>query len=150
VGWLYLRGKTWWAQYSVNGRRVRESMHTTSQRAATAVLKQKEGRAALGQVIQPRVDRTRWAEAAADLLAHYTSTGSRDLAEYRRRVQHLDRMFKGRRIATIEQPDVDRYVARRQGQGDEAGDDQARARHADEDAAPRLSARQAASPADAA
>lgn len=84
---------------------------------ARRFLKVREGRAAAGMPMLPRSERTRYEEAAADLKRHYQATGSRDLGEYERRVKHLDRIFSGRRLATIGQPDVDAYVVARQGQG---------------------------------
>ena len=69
---------------------------------------------ATGQPVLPRADRIRYEEVAADLKKHYEATGSRDLKEYARRVQHLDRFFTGRRIAAIGQPVVDAYIVRRQ------------------------------------
>lgn len=53
----------------------------------------------------------------ADLHQHYAATGTRDLKEFKRRVAHLDRVFAGRRVATIGQPDVDGYVVARQAKG---------------------------------
>jgi len=117
VGSLYLRGKIWWAKYYANGRPVRESTGTTKEREAERFLKQREGRAASGQPVLARVDRIRFEEIRADLARHYGATGSRDLKEYARRVAHLDRVFTGRRVAQLGQPDVDLYVIARQAQG---------------------------------
>jgi hypothetical protein len=80
---------------------VRESTGTDKEKAARDFLKAREGRAALGQPILPKADRVRYEEAEADLRQHYEATGSRDLDEYARRVQHLTRFFQGRRIAGI-------------------------------------------------
>jgi integrase len=63
--------------------------------------------------ILPRVDRVRYEEIEADLKQHYEATGSRDLTEYKRRVQHLTKAFRGHRVAGIGQADVDRYVVAR-------------------------------------
>jgi hypothetical protein len=43
----------------------------------------------------------RYEQAAADLRQHYEATGSRDLAEYDRRVAHIAKFFAGRRIAGV-------------------------------------------------
>ena len=56
----------------------------------------------------------RYEEAERDLKQHYEATGTRELSEYTYRVAHLTGFFAGRRIATIGQPDVDRYIVRRQ------------------------------------
>src|SRR5437867_4888448 len=104
----------WWCKYYVNGRPVRESTGHEKETEARRFLKEREGRVATGQPILPRADRIRYEEIAADLKKHYEATGSRDLKEYARRVQHLDRFFTSRRIAAIGQPVVDAYIVRRQ------------------------------------
>jgi len=103
-----------WCKYYVNGRPVRESTGHEKEQEARRFLKEREGRVATGQPILPRADRIRYEEVAADLKKHYEATGSRDLKEYARRVQHLDRSFTGRRIAAIGQPIVDAYIVHRQ------------------------------------
>ena len=122
MGMLFRRGRVWWAKYYVNGRPVRESTGVkgdddTPPQEAKRFLKIKEGRAASGEPVLARVDRVRYEEVAADLKKHYEATRSRDLKEYGRRVQHLADFFTGRRIASIGQPDVDAYIAQRQGDG---------------------------------
>src|SRR6266566_2604524 len=126
MGYLYrpklksgARSEIWWAKYYVNGRPVRESIGVaadtkTAPDGARRFLKEREGRVATGQPILPRADRIRYEDVAADLKKHYEATGSRDLKEYARRVQHLDRFFTGRRTATIGQPIVDAYIVHRQ------------------------------------
>jgi integrase len=117
MGMLYKRGRVYWCKYYANGRPVRESTGSTTEREAARVLKVREGRVASGQPVIPRVDRIRYDEIRADLERHYEATGSRDLNEFTRRVAHLDRVFMGRRVATIGQPDVDDYVVARQAKG---------------------------------
>src|SRR5262245_19825187 len=95
------RGSIWHAKWYQNGLPVRESTGTPSRKAAERFLKQREGRVALDLPVVPRMDRITWTEARADLQTHYEATRSRDLREFARRVQHLDRFFAGRRIATI-------------------------------------------------
>jgi integrase len=81
------------------------------------MLKERLARIALGDAPLPRADRVRYEEAAADLKKHYEATGSRDLKEYARRVQHLDVFFAGRRVGAIGQPEVDAYTVHRLGEG---------------------------------
>ena len=58
----------WWISYTdASGRRVRESTRTTDKEAAKRLLKDKEGRAARGEVMLSRVDRVTCDEARADL-----------------------------------------------------------------------------------
>ncbi len=120
MGHLYQRGSIWWAKYYVNGRPVRESTGVGSKgdqgppHEAKRFLKQREGRVAAGLPMLPRADRVRYDEAAKDLRQHYEATGTRDLAEYGRRVAHLTRFFTGRRLTAIGQVDVDGYIVQRQ------------------------------------
>jgi integrase len=111
------KSSRWWIKYYDNGRVVREGARTDDKEAAKRLLKQREGAAAAGQPVMPRVDRIRYEEIAADLRQHYEATGSRDLGEYDYRVKHLTRFFAGRRVATLDQPGADAYVVHRQGQG---------------------------------
>jgi integrase len=106
-----------WIKYYVNGRPVRESTGTAKEKEAKEFLKRREGAAAEGKPVSPRLDRLRYEEARADLLAHYEATGSRDLSEAGYRLQHLDPMFAGRRIATIGPTDAMRYTVRRRDEG---------------------------------
>jgi len=104
----------WWCKYYVNGRPVRESTGAEKETEARRFLKEREGKAVSGAPIIPRADRVRFEEAEQDLRKHYEATGTRDLNEYKRRVQHLTDFFVGRRIATIGQPEVDAYIVHRQ------------------------------------
>jgi integrase len=122
MGTLYRRGHVWWAKYYVNGRPVRESTGVggdtdTAPTEARRFLKVREGKAASGEPVLRRADRVRYEEAAKDLRAHYEATGTREMSEYTYRVAHLTRIFTGRRLAAISQPDVDTYIVRRQAEG---------------------------------
>jgi hypothetical protein len=109
--------KTFWAKWYQNGRAMRESTGCEKETDARRFLKVREGAVASGAPVLPRTDRIQYAEVAADLRRHYEATGSRDLAEYDRRVAHIARFFGGRRIAGLGQSDVDAYVLRRLGEG---------------------------------
>jgi integrase len=114
MGSVYQRGGVWWLKFSANGRIYRESAKTTDKEAAKQSLKIKEGKAALGEPVIPRVDRIRYDELAADLRRHYETTGSRAKPEYEKRLAHLDRFFADRRGANINPAVVTEYVAARQ------------------------------------
>jgi len=107
----------WWVKYYQDGKPIRVSTGTEKETEARRFLKEREGRVATGQPILPRADRVRYEEIAADLKRHYEATGTRDLKEYARRVQHLDRFFAGRRVASLGQPDADAYIVERQKAG---------------------------------
>lgn len=124
MGYLYKQksrdgtpGRIWWAKYYVNGRPVRESTDTEKETEARRFLKAREGRVAIGQPILPRADRVRYDEVAQDLRQHYRATGTRGLAEAEFRLAHLDRHFRGWRIAGIDVVEINAYVVKRQREG---------------------------------
>jgi len=117
MGYLYQRGNVWWVKYYVNGRAVRESTATEKETEARRFLKDREGKAAIGQAILPRADRIRYEEAAQDLRQHYEVTGQRNLEEAEYRLAHLDRFFVGRRIVGIGPADATAYAQKRQTEG---------------------------------
>jgi integrase len=104
----------WWCKYYVNGRAVRESTRTKKETEAKRFLDGRRGRVAEGQPVLPRADRVRYEEAAQDLRAHYRTTGRRNLEEAEGRLAHLDRFFRGRRLATIGPAEATAYVGQRQ------------------------------------
>ena len=64
MGYLYKQksrdgtpGRVWWAKYYVDGRPVRESTGTEKEAEAKRFLKLREGAAATGAPIAPKVDR---------------------------------------------------------------------------------------------
>jgi hypothetical protein len=124
MGYLYrpkLRngqlGRVWHAQYFVSSRRVRESTRTTKKSEAEQFLRLREGRAAEGRPILPRVDRVVYDEIAADLRLHYRTTGRRDVQEAELRLRPLDGFFAHRRVAELTTSDIRAYVAGRQADG---------------------------------
>jgi integrase len=107
----------WWLSFYTDGKRIRESSRTTNKRKAEDLLKEREGRVVTGQPILPRADKIRYAEARADLLAHYGTFETRDITEAIGRLVHLDRFFDGRRICGIGPADVTDYASARRAAG---------------------------------
>jgi integrase len=104
-----------WIKYYVNGRPVRESTETTKETEAKDFLKRREGAAAEGKPLAPKLDRIRYEEIAADLRTYYAATGKRDLKEAETRLKHLDRFFAQARVVVGITPDrILRYVQARQ------------------------------------
>ena len=104
-------------KYYVNGKPVRESTSTQKETEARRFLKEREGRVASGQPVQPRVDRVLYENAAADLRDYYRTTGKRNMVEAECRLKHLDAFFTGWRIASIGPSEVTKYVRQRQEAG---------------------------------
>jgi integrase len=112
-----IESQVWWAKYYVRGRAVRESTGTEKHEEAKRFLKAREGAAAIGQPVLPRVDRIRYDEVAQDLRTHYETTGCRNLKEADGRLAPLKRFFAGYRVANIGPAEVTKYVAGRQAEG---------------------------------
>jgi site-specific recombinase XerD len=106
-----------WIKYYVNGRAIRESTRTTDREEAKRILKAREGAAATGQPILPRLDRIRYEEVAEDLRTYYKTTGRRNLREVDGRLGPLKAHFTGIGIAQISPTATAEYVARRQAAG---------------------------------
>jgi integrase len=110
------RSAVWWCKYYVNGWPLRESTRTDDKETAKQFLKRKEGAAASGQPILPRVDRIRYEEVAEDLRTHYkTARGDHAVPRWAKAAfVPLDGFFPSRRAATIGPAVVTEYVAWRQ------------------------------------
>jgi hypothetical protein len=117
---LYQRpdSAVFWITYqNADGRRVRESTHTTDRDTAKRVLEDKKGRIARGDSPLPRMDRVPYTEAREDLLTYYRVHGTRNITEAEGRLDHLDPYFTGARIARIGAAEVEAYALHRQQAG---------------------------------
>ena len=93
---------TWWLKYYQNGRAVRESSRTTSERVARRMLRVREGDVERGIPVNPKMDRITFEEAAQDLIHDYEANGRESLRVLKQRIaKHLTPFFRGRRMATI-------------------------------------------------
>jgi len=139
---LYQRpdSDVYWISYNgSDGRRVRESTRTNDKEAAKRLLKDREGRAARGEVLLPRVDRITYDEARADLIKFYKTYETRDTGEAEARLKHLDAFFSKRRLVTITPDVVTSYADERRAERDH----QPRARDPEQDAPTRIQEREA-------
>jgi len=114
------RSQVWWVKYYANGVRQRKSTGTRKESEAKRVARELEGRIARGEPILPRADRISYEEAAKDLREYYQTSGSRDL-EADHRLKPLDRLFRGRRLASVGPADATKYALSRQGEGKSNG-----------------------------
>jgi integrase len=117
MGSLFGRGNVWWVKYYQNGRPIRERTGAMKETEAKRVLKEREGRVAMGQPVLRRADRISYEEVAKDLREHYQTTGTRNMEEAEYRLKHLDGFFAGQRIAGINPARIIAYVAKRQEEG---------------------------------
>ncbi len=115
MGTLYQRGNVWWIQYYRNGRAFRESAKTPDKDTARDLLRIKEGDAARGLPIAPRVNQATFDELAADVITDYKVNGQRSLSDAERRFNlHLLPVFGGWRATNITTVDFRRYTLARQ------------------------------------
>jgi integrase len=121
MGMVYKRGKTYWLKWYDHGRAKYESAKTDKRSDALRLLKEREGRVARGEPTLNRADQVRFEEISADLRQHYQVTGCRKLADAEDRLAHLNRYFRGRRVATIGPSEIETFVAHRKAQHARAG-----------------------------
>ena len=119
MGMLYKqKGSTkWWMKYYINGNPVRESTSTEKEKEAERILKEREGRAAVGRPILPRAERVRVEELLNDLRAQYQTTGRRKLKDADTLFVPLRAFFTGRRGVTLNGAAFTEYIQRRQAAG---------------------------------
>jgi integrase len=97
-GLTYQRGSTWWIQYYVRGKRIRESTHSTKETDANKLLRLRAGQAATGKPVGPDVERTTFGDLATGLLNDYKANGRRSIARIEDALEHLRTFFGGDRI----------------------------------------------------
>lgn len=62
MGMIYTRGEVFWIKYYCAGKPIRESTGTTKQKEAERLLKDREGRVAIGAPALPQLERIRFAK----------------------------------------------------------------------------------------
>jgi len=80
---------TWWVQYSVRGKRFRESSGSSNRVAAVNLLKRRIGDASQGRTIGPQAEKTRFKQLTQLLIDDYRSNGRRSLKRIKASVVHL-------------------------------------------------------------
>ena len=66
MGMIYKRGAVWWIKYYRNGRGLRESSHSAKGGDARRLLKLREGDIEHGLLLDPKLNRIRFEEAAEE------------------------------------------------------------------------------------
>jgi integrase len=117
---IYKRGKTWWADFSVNGQRFRESLGTTDWRDAQAREKELIVQASQGKIAQSsqKFARLPFSQAAdryiADRLSHLSASS---ITTERERLKPLRDYFAAVTLIHISSEVIRAYVARRKQAG---------------------------------
>jgi integrase len=103
---------TWWIQYSVKGRRFRESSNSRVRHDAEALLWERLEAAARGERVGPR--RATFEDLTEILLSHYRVNGRRSVGRTEDAAIHLRRFFEGVKLDQIDCDLIARYVSSRQ------------------------------------
>jgi len=101
---------TWWVQYSVRGKRYRESSGSNNRNVAVKLLRDRLGAAAQGRPIGPDVNRTRFQELAQILVDDYQANGRRSLERIEGAIKHLRGFFGDYLAVDITSNCLTRYV----------------------------------------
>jgi len=110
--------KTWWLDYSYEGKRIRESSGTTDKAEARKFLQSRLGEVADERYVGLAAERVTFDDLAEMLLTDYKVNEKKSLADTERRVRkHLSPFFGGQRAHDIKSADVQSYVAHRKEQG---------------------------------
>jgi len=114
TGRVFLRGKTWWVAYYVNGKEERESSHSTREGDAARLLKQRLGAMGRGQPVGAQLARTTFEDLARGLLDHYRINGRRSLDRVEEMIRlHLRPFFGRDKAAAITADRIAAYTAAR-------------------------------------
>jgi len=105
---------TWWVQYSVRGKRYRESSGSANRNAAIKLLKDRLGAAAQGKPIGQNVDRTRFEDLARMLVEDYRANGRRSLERIEGALKHLREFFGDNFALDITTDRITSYIKWRQ------------------------------------
>jgi integrase len=105
---------TWWVQYSIRGRRFRESSGSSSQSDAVKLLKRRIGAAAQGRPVGPLVEKTTFGDLARLLLDDYKANGRRSLDRVEDAIIHLRGFFGDAFALDITSDQISNYVIWRQ------------------------------------
>jgi integrase len=105
---------TWWVQYSVRGKRFRESSGSSNRVDAVKLLKRRIGDASQGRTIGPQAEKTRFKQLTQMLIDDYRANGRRSLKRIKASVGHLLAFFGDEFAMDVTGDRIASYVAYRQ------------------------------------
>src|SRR3954470_9731214 len=101
----------YWVKYTRAGKSYNESSGSERKSDARTLLQEREGDIVRGKPVTPKIGKVTFEDAAADLLADYTTNGKRSYGVVERRIRkHLTPFFGGRRMSDITTADVRAYI----------------------------------------
>ena len=117
MGTVYLRGKTYWIQYCMNGKVIRESAKTDSMSEARRTLKSKEGLVADHKHPGHRIEKILFDELAADFINDYKINDKKSLNRAERSLKSLKATFGNMKAYYITTERIQAYIASRRDSG---------------------------------
>ena len=105
---------TWWVQYSVRGKRFRESSGSSNRVDAVKLLKRRIGDASQGRTIGPQAEKTRFKQLTQMLIDDYRANGRRSLKRIRASVGHLLAFFGDEFAMDVTGDRIASYIVYRQ------------------------------------
>ena len=109
-GTIFLRGNVLWIAYSFRGKSYRESAHTSDEKTARKLLKQRLKQVERPGFVGPKEDRWTLADMRARIEASYERKQNRSLKTVQYCFQHLEAAFEFRRVIDITTPLVEKYA----------------------------------------
>jgi integrase len=119
-GPIFLRGRTWWLQYSHRGKVYRETSRSTRRKDAEALYKRRLAEIGRGRLVGPDVEKVSFADLVQVLRDHYKANRLRSLARIEGALVHLTAFFERARAVEVTSDRVLRYVTTRQEEGSAA------------------------------
>lgn len=110
------RSKVWWLDYSIDGKRTRESAETTDRKAALDKLHDRLRERGRG-VSMRDLERVEFRELADLIEADYSKNGRKSADRLKQLLAHLRAAFGGWRAIDITEAVIDRYAADRLAEG---------------------------------
>jgi len=121
MGTIYLRGKTFWIKYYLNGKPYRESSKSEKETDAKRFLKLREGQCESGTFPGLKVDKILFGELKQDILNDYKLNSRKSLERLGNSLKHLTGYFGNMKAAQIGTDMIQRYILERQAQEAENG-----------------------------
>ncbi|HEY2922034.1 MAG TPA: site-specific integrase, partial [Candidatus Binatia bacterium] len=112
-GCIYPRGNVLWIAYSFRGQMFRESAHTTDEKVARKVLKQRLKQVERPGFVGPKEDKWTLADMKARIEANYERKQNRSLKTVEYCFKHLEAAFQFCRVIDITTPVVQEYTTKR-------------------------------------
>jgi integrase len=111
------KSSNWWIQYSVRGRRIRETSGSINRADAVQLLKQRIGEVQAGKPVGSQIEKTTLSDLTAMLIDDYRAHGRRSIDRAEDAVERLHQFFdKDTRAIGITADRITAYRAHRQQQ----------------------------------